>query len=126
MPFNADLHIPEDAWASMSPGAQAAATAAGAQRASLARLPLLLELRGTLPAAEAARLGVTVLDEVGGDVSVGLFALPQLDGWVVDPPKSEWGRIEMWPSCVWRAHHHSQSWRLPAHPVHGSSGSRRP
>ena len=123
MPFNADLQIPEDAWAGMSPGAQAAATAAGAQRASLVRLPLLLELRGTLPAAEAARLGVTVLDKVGSDVSVGLFALPQLDSWVVDPPKSEWGRTG---PAVWRVRHYLQAWRLPAHPVHGSSGSRRP
>ena len=89
MPFNADLQIPADVWATMGPRAQAAATAAGAQRASLARLPLLLELGATLPVADAARRGVTVVHAEGTDVSVGILALPKLDQKVVIPPKSE-------------------------------------
>jgi hypothetical protein len=89
MPFDADLMIPEDVWGSMGPLAQAAASAAGKQRALLARTPVLMELGDALPVAMAARLGVTVLHTVGSIVSIGLFTLPQLDKMVVVPPKSE-------------------------------------
>ena len=89
MPFNADLGIPEDVWDGMGPLAQAAAAAAGAQRAELARSLPLRELGEELPATEATQLGVTVLGEDCGKVSLGLFALPKLNNAVQGPPKSE-------------------------------------
>jgi hypothetical protein len=89
MPFNAHLQIPEDVWGGMGPLAQKTAATAGAQRALLARSLPLRELGKALPAAEASRLGITVLREVEGEVSLGLFTLPKLDDAVQDPPKSE-------------------------------------
>ena len=90
LPFNADLGIPKEVWDGMGPLAQAAAAAAGAQRAELARSLPLRELGEELPATEASQLGVTVLGEDRGKVSLGLFTLPTLNDAVQDPPKSEW------------------------------------
>ena len=71
MPFDADLMIPEDVWGSMGPLAQAAASAAGKQRALLARTPVLMELGDALPVAVAARLGVhRPLVKAGGDARI--------------------------------------------------------
>ena len=89
MPFRPDLLIPEVVWGGMGPLAQAAAAAAGSQRALLSRIPLLLELKESLPAGKAASLGVTVLHEVGGDISMGLLPLPKLDSAVQTPPNCE-------------------------------------
>jgi len=89
MSFRPDLLIPEDVWGGMGPLAQAAAAAAGSQRALLSRIPLLLELNESLPAGKAASLGVTVLHEVDGDISMGLLPLPRLDDSLQEPPKSE-------------------------------------
>ena len=89
MPFRPDLLIPKDVWDGMGPLAQAAAAAAGTQRALLSRTSLLLELSESLPAGKAASLGVTVLHQAGGDVSLGLLPLPQLDDSLQEPPKSE-------------------------------------
>ena len=89
MPFRPDLLIPEVVWGGMGPLAQAAAAAAGSQRVLLSRIPLLLELKESLPASKAASLGVTVLHEVGGDVSMGLLPLARLDDSLQEPPKSE-------------------------------------
>ena len=88
-PYDADLLIPKDVWKGMGPLAQATAAAAGTQRAALARSLPLRELGEALPAAEASRMGVTVLHTAGGDVSLGLFTLPKLDRAVQIPPKSE-------------------------------------
>ena len=77
----------------MGPLAQAAAAAAGAQRTELSRSLALRELGEVLPAAEASRLRVTVLNEANTDVSMGLFTLPMLDVAVQIPPKSEYLRI---------------------------------
>ena len=74
----------------MGPLAQAAALAAGTQRAELSGLRLLRRLGETLAVKRASRRGVTVLHEDEGNVSVGLFDLPKLDDAVQDPPKSEW------------------------------------
>ena len=73
----------------MGPHAQSVAARAGAQRAALARLPLLLELGATLPVAAAEKLGVTVLHADGGNVSAGFCTLPKLDQDVQKLPKSE-------------------------------------
>lgn len=89
MPFAADLMIPKDVWEGMGPLAQATASAAGRQRALLARTPLLLELGDALPVAKAASLCVTVLHAVDGAVSLGLSMLPKLEDAVQDAPKSE-------------------------------------
>ena len=89
LPFNEDLGIPKDVWEGMGPLAQATAAAAGTQRAALARCLPLRELSEALPAAEASRLGVTVLHTAGGDVSLGIFTLTTLDRAVQLAPKSE-------------------------------------
>ena len=115
MPFDADLMIPKDVWERMGPLAQATASAAGTQRALLARTPLLRELGDALSVADAASLGVTVLHAVGGDVLLGLCTLPRLDMRVVRPPKSELactrddvsaepplGGSHLWPGARWK------------------------
>ena len=73
----------------MGPLAQAAAAAAGAQRAELSSSLPLRELGEELSAAEALRLGVTVLREADVNVALGMFTLPKLHDAVQDPPKSE-------------------------------------
>jgi hypothetical protein len=90
--FTAGLQIPKAVWDEMGPRAQADAARAGAQRAVLARMPLLLSLGKTLPLSDAVRLGVTVLhgDTSDSSVSVGVCNLPRLDNAVQSPPKSEW------------------------------------
>ena len=85
--------IPKSAWDGMGPLAQATAAVAAAQRAALSRLPLLLQLGETLPAAQASGLGVTVLHkDANNNASVGLIALPKLNDAVQGPPKSESAR----------------------------------
>ena len=90
LPYNADLGIPKDVWDGMGPLAQAAAAAAGVQRADLARSRPLRELGEALTEATASKMGITVLDtDSGGKVTMGLFTLPKLDRAVQIPPKSE-------------------------------------
>jgi hypothetical protein len=90
--------VPRPVWDAMAPSAQAAAARAGAQRALLARaLPLLTELGGATPlplsAADARRLGATVLLETaGGAASVAVAPLPRLDHAVQSPPRSACAR----------------------------------
>jgi hypothetical protein len=102
MPFVEQLGIPPTVWAKMGPKAQDMATRAGKQRHKLRNVPGLGVLCDhmrelisqdkpyePLSASRARAAGIDVLLEgKGGDMVVGQFGLPPLDGSVVQPPKT--------------------------------------
>ena len=91
LPHDATLGIDADVWASMGPRAQVTVCRASKQRQALAQFKVLTELieLGAHPTVAAARAcDVRVLrEEPSGNMALGVFDLPRLDGAVLQLPK---------------------------------------
>jgi hypothetical protein len=74
-------------WSSMSTSAQERAIALAKARKSLAKVPLLMDMRAKLSVEEGKKLGVEVVHEVEGRVRVAAFDVPGLYSRITNAPK---------------------------------------
>lgn len=88
-PLLRDNATANEVYALLGPRARATVDAAREHRSRLTSVRVLRELRPRMTAASATALGIDVLRADGnGDMTVGMFQVPQINPKVIELPKS--------------------------------------
>ena len=80
---------PDEVWKELGSKAKKAVIAAQDFREQLTKSSILQKLRSRLSATEARALGIEVIREAEGRMTVGMFDVPQLGSYMAEMPKSE-------------------------------------